>query len=439
MSWLRLVLVVLMVGTAVAEPRVVQTADELSSALLDSAHVVVEPGVYRGHFVIDRPLVLEGRGRPVLDGSGQGTVLIVNAPDVTVRGFELRGSGCEPEQDHAGIILNGARPKVEDNRFRDVLFGIVVSRCDGARLVGNDIQGKTAFDQGRKGDAIRIWYSQGVSVEGNRIQGCRDLVAWYSSDLVFRHNQVLQGRYGVHFMYSDRSLVEENQLEDNSVGIYTMYSRQVTMRRNRIFRCRGASGYALGFKDAEGVSARDNQLVDNRVAFFLDGADCQAEHNVIAYNDVGVALFPSVRGAAFTANSFYENAEQVRIEGSGRQTGNRFEGNFWSDYAGCDLDGDGRGDQPYRSEKLFENLADRDPTLRLFSGTLAQLALDGSARTFPVFLPEPKLEDPRPRTAPPVLPSPDSAPQPALLGLLWPLLTLAGLSGPLLAKRGFRK
>ncbi len=424
---------VLLLAPAWAEPRLVSSEAELREALRASAHVVVLPGRYRGQFVVDRPLVLEGRDRPVLDGEGQGTVLTVNAPDVTVRGFEIRGSGIEPEQDHSGVTLNGPRALVEGNIFRDVLFGVVVARSDRSVVRGNDIQSLPEMELGRRGDGIRVWYSKGVVLEGNRAQHCRDLVAWYSSDITFRRNHVSDGRYGLHFMYCDRSLVEDNLLERNSVGIYTMYSRQVELKGNRVIGCRGASGYALGFKDADDVLAAGNVLVDSKVGLFLDstptlpGASCRFTGNVLAYNDAGVALFPSVRGAELSGNSFQENAEQVRLEGGGQQQGNRFEGNYWSDYTGCDLDGDGRGDQPYRSQKLFESLASRDPSLRLFQGTLVQSALDSAARLFPLVAPQPKLEDPSPSLVPPALP-PLSDARPAASGWAWPVLALLALA-----------
>ncbi|GMU54066.1 MAG: hypothetical protein AMXMBFR33_32120 [Candidatus Xenobia bacterium] len=412
-----------------AEPRLVSSETELREALRTCDHIVVLPGHYLGQFVVDRTLVLEGRDMPVLDGGGKGTVLTVNAPDVTVRGFEFRGSGVEPEQDHSGVTLNAPRARVERNRFREVLFGVVVSRSDHSVVRDNDIQSKPEFELGRKGDGIRVWYSQGVVIEGNRARDCRDLVAWYSSDITFRGNHVSNGRYGVHFMYCDRSRVEGNVLEANSVGIYTMYSRQVDLKDNRVTGCRGASGYALGFKDADDVEATGNVLVDSKVGLFLDstptlpGSFFRFTGNVLAFNDAGVALFPSVKGAKLCGNSFNENAEQVRLEGGGQQQGNSFEGNYWSDYTGCDLDGDGRGDQPYRSQKLFESLAARDPSLRLFQGTLVQMALDSAARLFPLVAPQPKLEDPSPSLAPPVLPPPAPV-RPTMLGWAWPALTL---------------
>jgi len=62
-----------------------------------------------------------------------------------------------------------------------------------------------------------------------------------------------------------------------------------------------------------------------------------------------------------------------------------------------DAAGDGTGDVPYRSDRLFEDLADRRPELRLFALAPASHALDFAARAFPLVRPQPKLEDPAPR------------------------------------------
>src|SRR5690606_28585564 len=110
-----------------------------------------------------------------------------------------------------------------------------------------------------------------------------------------------------------------------------------------------------------------------------------------------------------------ENMQQVAIQSGGQFGGNRFavngRGNYWSDYRGFDLDGDGVGDMPYHAENLFESLMDREPMLRMFVYSPAQQAIDLAARAFPIMQPEPKVTDESPLMAvtPPNVPAPHRA------------------------------
>src|SRR5688572_10209853 len=112
-------------------------------AALKEAHIgdviEVHGGVYLGPLVVDKSVTLEGSDWPIVDGGGQGTVVTLAAPKIVFRGFEVRGSGSEPDQDHAGITLTASRITVENNRLHDVLFGIFVSQADQALVRGNTI------------------------------------------------------------------------------------------------------------------------------------------------------------------------------------------------------------------------------------------------------------------------------------------------------------
>ncbi|MCL5999548.1 MAG: nitrous oxide reductase family maturation protein NosD [Chloroflexi bacterium] len=377
----------------------------------DGDTIEVRGGSYRGPLVIDKVVTLHGVGWPVIDNGGQGTVVTLASPGATLRGFEVRGSGVEPDQDHAGITLTAPRVVAEGNRLRDVLFGIYVANAPNAVVRGNDITSKPEYEQGRKGDGIRLWYSPNALVEGNTVHETRDVVIWYSEGVVLRQNSIERGRYGVHLMYCNRARIERNRLLDNSVGIFTMYSDDTIVRENLIRGQRGPSGYALGFKDSVNVDVHDNVLVDNRAGVFLDNTPfgqgyARFERNALAFNDVGVILLTNARGNTFARNTFWENVEQVSIQGQGGAAAsvNTWQGNYWSDYTGFDADNDGHGEVPYHSERLFENMTDRVPSLRALIYSPAAQAVEFAAATFPVMRPQPKMTDAAPSTHPMLLP-----------------------------------
>lgn len=385
-----------------------QSLQEIVDAQPAGATVTVPEGTYHGSLAIERPLTIVSAGKVVIQGSGEGDVVKITAPDVTLRGFDIRGTGTSLDRENAGIVVTSPRVTIEDNDLTDVLFGIYLKGSPDSVIRGNRISSKP-LPEPRRGDAIRLWQSSGSLIERNVVHGSRDVIIWFSNGVVLRSNRVTGGRYGMHFMYSSDNILEDNVLTDNSVGTFLMYSRNLTLRRNVLARNRGPSGFGIGLKDMDGLIAEDNIVVGNRVGLHLDNSPSEVDvvhnirRNVFSYNDIGVGFLPNVTRNRFTENTFHDNVEQVAILGSGTLRGNDFavdgRGNYWSDYRGFDLDGDGIGDQTYKAQAFFENLIDRHPRMRLFLFSPAQHALEMAARAFPVVAPNPKVEDPAPLLA----------------------------------------
>ncbi len=404
--------------------------------------IEVHGGTYPA-LVIEKTVNLVGIGWPVIDGQGEGAVVVIAAPDVQFSGFLVRGSGNEPDRNHAGITVVAPRAMVTGNRLEDVLFGVYVAEGEDTVVRGNDITSKAEYETGRKGDGIRLWYSPRVIVEQNIIHDTRDIVVWYSPDVVIRENVVQNGRYGVHLMYCDDATITQNRLINNSVGAYAMYSNNVIISDNLISGQRGPSGFALGFKDVDNVLVTNNVLVDNSGGISLDGTPFSPqgfgrfEANLIAFNDVGVALQPAVKGNIFSGNTFWENVAQMTTQGGGTPGVNQWQGNFWSDYTGFDADGDGFGDMPYQSERFFESLTDQEPRLRMLAYSPAAQTLEFAAESFPIIRPQPKLTDSAPMMRAGSIPT--FAAPPVLS--VWPMLGTAvaliicGVVGVALSKR----
>jgi nitrous oxidase accessory protein len=400
-------------GTEPQHPPAIDAAQlvEAIAAAAPGDTIVVDGGVFYGEVEIDRPLALVGRNWPVIDGEGTGTVLKISAPGSSVEGFRIRNSGSSLDQENSGVVVEAANVVVRGNRFEETLFGIYLRKAHGSRVEENLIQSKDLAVP-RRGDAIRVWYSNDVTIANNRVEQGRDVVLWYSERLEVSGNDVRGGRYGLHFMYCDDALIENNRLLDNSVGAFLMYSRRMIMQHNTVASNRGPSGYGIGLKDMDDAIVANNLFLDNRIGAYIDGSPREVdsigrfERNVFAYNDIGVEMLPAVRHNEFEANSFVDNEEQVAIAGGGRPGANAWTvggvGNYWSDYAGFDADQDGFGDVTYKSQRLFEDLMQREPALRLFLYSPATNALDFAARAFPVVRPQPKLEDSAPLMAPQV-------------------------------------
>ncbi len=371
--------------------------------------IPIAPGVYREHLKIDKPIALVGQAGAIIDGDGSGDIIEIAAPDVTVRGLTIRNTGIDLDKENAAIRVTAPRVTLEDNILDDILFGIDLREAPDSRVVGNRIGGKR-LDIARRGDGLRLWRSDRTLIERNVIHDGRDAILWYSSGIIVRGNTAHDCRYGLHLMFSDDVTITGNELSRNSVGVYLMYSTGVRIAGNRLLRNRGPSGYGIGLKETDQFSVLDNLIVGNRSGVYIDGSPFTDKMpgtfrgNTFASNDVGITLLPSARGNEIVANNFIDNIDQVAVSGRGTLEANCFwkddGGNFWSDYTGYDHNHDGIGDFVHEPQTLFENLVERQPSLRLFLFSPAQQAIEFVGRAVPAVRPEPKFSDELPLMRP---------------------------------------
>lgn len=414
-------------------------ADAIATAP-PNATIEVRGGVYPGNLVIDQPLQLIGTGNPVIDGGGEGSLVLIKDTSASLSGFTLRGTGDNLDREDAAIVVENGTATLTNNRIEDALFGIYLKQAPDSVLRQNTIRGKD-LDIARRGDGIKTWYSDRVLIEDNVASDGRDIILWYSNDAVVRNNTFDRERYGLHLMFSDRALIEGNSMSENSIGLYIMYSRDPHVIGNRIVNNHGPSGGGIGLKDVDGAVIEGNRLVNNQIALQIDTSPREPDienyvlGNVFAYNHIGIGMLPAVTNNTLTGNAFIDNSEHVAIIGRGQLRGITWSengrGNFWSDYAGYDADGDGIGDRPYQAQRLFESLADSYPVLRLFSWTPAASAIDFAARAMPSVRPEVKLADDAPLMAPiahPALPALPAREPGARLELMLSGLGLVGLA-----------
>jgi nitrous oxidase accessory protein len=366
--------------------------------------VEVGPGTYRGDLVLDRPVRLLGRGRPLLLGSGAGSVVRVRADGVTIEGFDIDGrGGGDLGRDTSGVHVAARNAVVRDCRIVGTLFGVYLYRADGAVVERCDIHGIPGKEPGEKGSGIHVWATDGFRLSGNTIRDVRDgFYIQSSSHGVVAGNVARDLRYGLHYMFADDNRFEDNLFENGAAGAALMYSRRIVFRRNRFLHNRGFASVGLLLKACDDVTAESNLIADNARGIFLEGSSRNVfRRNVVAESDTAIVLYDSCSANRFEGNSFIENLTPLELVG--RRTDTRLDGNYWSENDVPDLDGDGRSDRSYRLSSTFDHLRGNLTAADLFTQGLGAAALAAAERAFPVLDPSP-VEDRAPLARAPELP-----------------------------------
>jgi nitrous oxidase accessory protein len=363
------------------------------------AEIWLDARVYHGDFRIERPVVVRGLRGASVEGTGIGSVIEIHADDVSIENLIVRGSGRRQTTEDAGIKATGSRIRLAHLQLEDNLFGVSLLDCKQCAIEQSVVRGHSTP---LEGDGIKLWEADDGIVTDNLVEGTRDVVVWYSRRVRLERNLFRHNRYGTHFMYAHDSSVRDSRFVDNVVGIFVMYSARLSAERNVLAGARGAAGMGIGFKDSDRVTVRDNWLVANTTGAYLDRTPRSPSDpvdfsgNVFALNDTALRFHSSQRGAAFLKNDFRDNVQAAAVDGGGDALEMQFRGNYWSDYAGYDLDGDGRGDVPFEVKQLTSAVTDAHPALRFFEGAPAMGMMDAVAQAVPVLSLKKMLVDPEP-------------------------------------------
>ena len=375
---------------------------KLVDATEENGVLAPPPGAYAGPVVVDKPMVIDGRGKVTIDNGGKGTVIRLNTDGATIKGLRLTGSGESTNMIDAGVQVRGNFNVIKDNVIDDCLFGVDLQQSKNNIVRRNRISSKLKFGLGQRGDSVRLWYSFNNKITDNITDNVRDMVVWYSADNEILRNRGSNSRYSLHFMYSRYNLVEGNVYNNNAVGIFLMYSDGVVVRNNKITHAAGPTGLGIGFKETSDLTVENNQILYCSTGLYIDVSPFQPDttntfrNNLVAYNGIGVRFLNEWHGNVFRRNEFAGNLTQVVVSGRGTANKNTWENNYWSDYEGFDQDRDGVGDRPYELYAYADRLWRDEPYAQFFKGSPMLETLDFLERLAPFSEPELLVRDNRP-------------------------------------------
>jgi nitrous oxidase accessory protein len=144
----------------------------------------------------------------------------------------------------------------------------------------------------------------------------------------------------------------------------------------------------------------NNIVAGNGKGFFIYDAEYNTlRGNLVIGNQVGAHLWAGSYRNVVDGNDFIHNQEQVRYVATRDELWGSNAGNYWSNYAGWDRNGDGNGDLPYHANDVVDRLVWKYPYVKLMLNSPAAQTLRLIARQFPL-LRAPSIVDNQPRMRP---------------------------------------
>ena len=353
--------------------------------------LVLEPGIHKGPVVIDQPrLTLQGRAGAVVDGEGKGRVIDVAAPGVVIRGLTVRNSGTDFTAVDAGVFVGKAGDGVliEGNRLVGNLFGVYLHGPEQATVRDNRITGSRNPRVNDRGNGIHLWNSPGSIVERNDISFGRDgIFVTTSKHNVFRDNRFRDLRFAIHYMYANDSEISGNVSTDNHIGYALMYSRRLRVSGNLSERDRD-HGILFNYANESRIERNVVRRGGSKCVFLYNSNKNHVRDNRFEGCGTGIHFTAGSARNVFSGNAFVGNETQVKYVGTRwLEWSHEGRGNYWSDNAAFDLNGDGIADTPYKPNGLIDQVVWRHPLAKLLLNSPAMQVLRWSQEQFPALYP----------------------------------------------------
>jgi parallel beta-helix repeat protein len=232
------------------------------------------------------------------------------------------------------------------------IYETIVVQKDNIIIDGNSY----ALQGTGSGTGFDLFNRNNVTIKNTRVAGWNYGVHVYSrssGNTIRDSNLTNNDPRAIFISNSSDNTVRDNLIVNNSDGIFLWLTNNTLMTENKVSG-NGQDGISIGYLSFNNV-INNNTLSDNGYAGVSLGYETLAPtNNVITYNNIANNSYAGIHldhmsGNTLHHNNLIDNERQVVTVGATNTWDNGYlsGGNYWSNYTGADLNGDGIGDTPY--------------------------------------------------------------------------------------------
>jgi len=262
---------------------------------------------------------------------------------------------------HGIYLRDSENNSITDNSasFSELYFGIYIYMSDNNELIRNTAN-HNAWD------GIRLYYSDNSVVTGNCASENNNygIDVFGADNATVLENTVAYNNYSGIIVYDITTTGGDVEICNNTItnnGNYGILMDSAACFTRAAMNTIGGSRCGIRLRNASRVTIVANTVSGNSVGINLT----ESSNNLIHNNH-----FENVVNAYDCGVNTWNTTPIARTGGTNIAGGSWFGGNYWNDYAGEDLNGDGLGDTmlPHNSSGGIRNGGDRHPLMGIVCG-----------------------------------------------------------------------
>ena len=358
--------------------------------------IIIKKGVYyEPDIVINKSLKIIGENDVVIDGKNMNGIIIDHTNNFVIKNVHIQNIKVSYIKDNAALKITKCDSfLIENVTITNTFFGIHLEKSTNGIIRNNIVSSIKRTNEAGTGNGIHAWHCSNIDIYNNEIFNMRDGIYFEFVDKSNIYNNYSHDniRYGLHYMFSNNDVYYNNTFKSNGAGVAVMFSKYIEMHHNKFVNNWGAASYGLLLKEITDTKIYKNVFEENTTAINIEGTNrVNYENNIFRNNGWSLKIDGACYTNTFVKNDFLNNSLDVSY--NSRINDNIFNKNYWSDYAGYDLDKNGVGDVPYRPVKLFSYIVNEIPQALVLLRSLFIDIINFSEKVSPIFTPDNVIDE----------------------------------------------